>query len=123
MLEVKHGKKIAFHRLIALQHIPNPDNKPHINHKDGNPLNNAVWNLEWVTPQENVVDGWKRGRITWNKGNKAVYHRICIGCGLGHEMNKKRQQFCTKRCAAIVRGRKGLNDRPRENGRFTTASA
>lgn len=46
-------KRFLLHRLVALVHIPNPDNKPCVNHKDGNKQNNAVDNLEWVTYSEN----------------------------------------------------------------------
>ena len=46
------------HRLVAKAFIPNPDNLPVINHKDGNQLNNNVENLEWVTIRENTLHGF-----------------------------------------------------------------
>lgn len=50
------------HRLVALAFIPNPDNKPEVNHIDGNKLNNHVTNLEWVTHQENIQKGHDNGQ-------------------------------------------------------------
>ena len=51
----KHGKRknVNVHRLVAQTFIPNPENKPWIDHKDTNRINNAVYNLKWCTYSEN----------------------------------------------------------------------
>lgn len=55
------AKHFAVARIIAECYIPNPDNKPEVNHKDGDRFNNHVDNLEWVTAQENIDHSVKNG--------------------------------------------------------------
>jgi len=64
-------KMFSSHRLVAEYFIPNPNNLPFVNHKDGNKLNNHYTNLEWCTRSENMKHAYDNNLV-----NKAVGSRI-----------------------------------------------
>ena len=71
-----NGRHYGVHRLVAQAFIDKPKGKEFINHKDGNPQNNVVSNLEWVTVKENVhhaiVNGLRKMKIPFSK-----YDYVC----------------------------------------------
>lgn len=62
----KDGKRKAMkiHRLVAMAYIPNPEQKPQVNHLDENKQNNALNNLSWATGKENANYGNRNKKIS-----------------------------------------------------------
>lgn len=105
-LEDKKSKKStrnSVHRFVAQSFIPNPENKPCINHKDGNKQNNHVSNLEWCTYKENSFHAVSTGLLKPRKlteEHKARLRELHIGAESLREWKKNNKHVLIKRALA-----------------------
>lgn len=99
------SKKVMMHRLVAMAFIPNPDNKPQVDHINRNRADNRVENLQWVTAQEN-------SQLAVERGSKDSMKYIFINKKTGeimeftnrHQMLKKFGKFCLRYLRQIATG-------------------
>lgn len=113
------------HRIIAQIFIPNPDNKPCINHKDGNKENNSITNLEWCTYSENHLHAYKNLKRKTNLGkdlggglcfdksrNKwIVYIDFCkVRKYLGRYNTEEYARKILRKYKKILKGKNGIED-------------
>lgn len=96
-------RKEYIHRIVGELYLDNPDNKPQINHKNGNKLDNRIENLEWVTNQENRTHALENGlhpvgedvtahkltekEVLWIRNNYIPKHPEFGGIGLAEKFN------------------------------------
>ena len=75
-------KTCRVHRLVAKAFIPNPDNKPEVNHKDEDKTNNKVENLEWMTRRENINYGTRNERSGKSQRNNKKRSKPIYGINI-----------------------------------------
>lgn len=97
--------KVALHRLVALAFVPNQENKPQVNHKDGDRGNCTAENLAWCTNAENQRH---RHRVIGSGGHTSKRAVVCTTTGQAFESLSAAARTTKTRIASIQECCKGL---------------
>lgn len=90
-------KSFSVHRLVAEAFIPNPENKPQVNHKNGIKTDNRAENLEWCSASENIIHAYKKLGFVNPKG-------MLGKLGINNKCSKIVQQIYNKKIVAEFYG-------------------
>ena len=103
----KNGKEklLRVHRLVAMAFLPNPNNLPQVNHKDGNKQNNSVDNLEWCKQSDNMKHAYKNGlQIPSENQRKAIINTNKL----------KQKKVCQIKDGEIINTFSGISEASRQ---------
>lgn len=98
-------KNFQVHRVVAESFIPNPQNKPQVNHKNGSKIDNRVDNLEWVSQNENALHSFQKlGHKASKHGMKPI---MCIETGVIYESRRDAERRLEMSNGSILHALKG----------------
>lgn len=98
------SKDFRVHRLVAEAFIPNPENKPTVNHEDGNKENNHVSNLKWATRSEQNEHAYKNGL------KKPVYTNRKLTDEQVREIRRRYKRGCKENGSGALSKEYGITD-------------
>lgn len=108
-LSVDNKKSLGLiHRMLAAAFIPNPENKPQVNHKNGNKKDFSLENLEWSTAAENCQHAYDTGLATVSEKCKSVLSKTHSGSN--HYNSKKVYNIKTNEVYDTIRAAAKANN-------------
>ena len=107
-------KSFLVHRLVAQAFIPNPDNLPQVNHRDENPSNDNVDNLEWCDGKYNVNYGTRIDRIRDIRLKNGTYTGLSKEEYRKKRYQEKKDKINERRREYYRENREKINERQKE---------